>query len=801
LFALLLLNDSQAQSTDDLFKKVFGKSQESKVITIDATIGDLLLGGISATVVGENIQSLSGADLERLLLDRVREEKRSSYRFGNIQVGPDKLPFKIRYSPADIRLFIDIPAQDLAAQNADIFDDLVPYFSRKSVDAAPFSFATNYKLEETITKNLNQKSFLQANVDTFSNIKSVTVENQMNYLSNRSSRWYRQNSKLIHDLPVNLQRVEAGDVTYPLLGYQQSLSMGGISFYRDFNLNPYLKTGPTSSFEFEVVSRSLVKTYINNTILKTEYMNPGRYSIKDIPLNNGVNKIVVDITDEFGKKKILIFDEAGSVDLIRPGVSRYSLAAGYPSTDEEVRKKYEDKDGAFMSAFYQYGVNKRWTAGTYFQGNKNYNLAGLDNIIATPFGNFGFDAGGSKNESHSGPALLANYQLNLFGSYWYETHTFNSRVEYRSPWFNEAGQNIINRFDLIATASYSIPLLERFNIAFGGNYHNPRVENTSKYGFDTSLSSKLFDSSSLTFYYARNRDENKLWASQLYFFLNITFGESGTFASTFYETVTNSKRLNLIHDTGSRLNNVKVAASADDNKSNRLGSLDLQYNTTLADLGIREEINHTKGRDSGSKTAVRFLSAFAFVYNGTDAGFSISRPIANSFVLFKPNSDWIGQRFGVQSTGGTDTESGLFGESLVSGLTPYQYRQLQLDPSFLDPGYTLGQESFVVYPRYRSGHLFTVGKSGLLVLRGVILDSKKNPLPLKVGYWTSHDGKTTPFFTGREGEFFIEGIDPSQGRIQLDDEDFEAREINLEKSKRGLIDIGEVVLPYKESHL
>lgn len=801
LILLSLVNDSQAQSSDDLFKKVFGKVQESKIILIDVTMGEFLLGEIRATVVGEKIQSLSGADLEKLLIDKIQDEKKGIYTFGNSQIDPSKLPFKINYSPLELRISIEIPGHDLKPQDANLFENLVPYLSRKSVTAAPFSFGTNYKLEEVQNNKLNQQSFFQANTDSFMNIKSVSVENQMNYLSNRAAGWYRQNSRLTYDRPNQMQRFEMGDVNFPVLGHQQSRALGGVSLYRDFSLNPYRTTGVTSSFEYEIETRSLVRTYINNIILKTEYMNPGRYSVKDIPLNNGVNKIVVEVTDEFGKKKVLIFNEAGSVDLLSPSLSRYSLAAGYPSIDTEVRKKYEDQNGAFISGFYQYGLKKNWSAGAYLQGNKNYHLLGTNNILATQYGNWSLDAVGSNNKFHSGSAIQAIYQLNIFGSYWYDSHTFTSRIEYREPWFNEGGESIKNRFDFIMSSSYSVPLFEKINIALGGNYHNPRSGNISKFGFDTSVTSKIFDATSLTFYYARSRDENRLWATQLYFFLNISFGETGTYASAFYEKNAQSKRLNLIHDDGKKLNNFKVSASVDDNRTTRDGSLDLQYNTTLADIGIREDVIHTKGQSTGARTSFRFLSSFSYVHNGEDSGFSISRPISNSFVIFKPNSEWKGQRFGIQSSGETDTESGLFGESLISGLTPYQYRRLQLDPSLLEPGHVLGQESFVVYPRYRSGHLFTVGKSGFLVVRGFILDKDQKPQPLKVGFWISKSGKTTPFFTGREGEFFIEGVSPELGQIQLEGDDFEAREINLEKSKSGMIDIGNIVLPYKESRL
>ncbi|MDO9183675.1 MAG: hypothetical protein Q7U04_14775, partial [Bacteriovorax sp.] len=753
--ALSLINAAQAESSEELYKKVFGKNQETKKISIDATLGDFYLGVVEVTMIGEKIQTLSGPDLEKLLNEKIRDDKKHLYTFRNAEIALTQLPFKVAYFPSELRMAFEISQNDLRPHDANIYDDLIPYYSRKAAEPAPFSFGTNYKIEDVQVKKLDQSHSLQIQTDSFMNIKNIAVENQMNYLSTKQSNpWYRQNSKLTYDRPNRMQRLEMGDVNYPIIGYQQSHSLGGVSFYRDFSLNPYRIAGPTSSFEFDVETRSLVKTYVNNTILKTEYMNPGRYSVKDIPLNNGINKIIVELIDDFGKKKILIFNEAGSLDLLAPGLNRYSMAAGYTSLDTVTTKKYDDKNGAFLTGFYQHGFNKYWSSGGYTQANSNFTMLGVNNILATSYGNWAFDLVGSKNKNHAGNAFQVTYQLNIFGAYWYDSHTLTTKVEYRSPWFNEAGESFESRFDLITSVSYSVPFFERLNLAVGGNHQNPRQGDIAKLGLDISLSSKIFDSSSLTFYYARNRDENKLWSTQLYFFLNMTFGDSSTFASAFYEKESQTKRLTVIHDSGKQLNNLKIATSANENASSRDGSLDLQYNTTLADLGAREEIVNTKGRQTGTRTSLRFLSSFALVHNGRDFGFSISRPISSSYVMFKPNEDWRGQHFSVQSSNNTqaDSSTGLMGESLISGLTPYQYRRLQLDPSHLEPGYILGQESFVVYPHYRSGHLFVVGKSGLVVLKGILTDKDKKPLPLKVGYWTSQNGKVTPFFTGREGE-------------------------------------------------
>ena len=795
---------SQTPSSDELFKKVFGKSTVSeKQQQIDATLGDFFIGEVSVVLSGEKIVKVSGADLKNILLDKIREEKLISYQIPEGDIAPEQLPFKIVYHPSELRFSIQIPPADLRPTDANVYDDLMPYYSRKATEPAPFSLGLNYKLEQSWNKKTSQEDNFTAQTDAFMNIKKVSFENQMNYNSIRKKHWSRQASRAIYDKPNRMQRLEAGDVSYPIIGYQQAFSLGGVSFYKDFSLNPYRKVSPTSSFEYLVDSRSLVKTYVNNILLKTEYMNAGRYSVRDIPLNNGINKIVIELVDEFGATKVFTFNESGSLDLLAEGVSRYALASGYMSYDNDGDRKYEDEKGAFSSGFYQHGLKKYWTLSAYVQGSKKHTLLGTNHIFSTSFGNWSFDLAGTKNDFNNGYVTQVTYQLNLFGAYWYDSHTLTTKVEYRSPYFNEGGENFRNRFDKTYTASYSVPLFERFNVALGGSYQAPTLADNARLAYNGSLTTKIFESSSLTVYAGKSRDEFKTWSDQVYFFFNWTFGESSTFASAFYEKDTQTKRLTVIRDTGKKYNDLKTSASVDDNVSSKNASLDLQYNTVLADFGLREDAVKNNGSSSiGSRTSVRLLSSFAYVHNGEDSGFSFGRPISNSFVIFKPNKEWRGQKFAVQTSSGfNDASTGLFGESLVSGLTPYQYRRLQLDPSNLDPGYILGQESFVVYPTKNSGHLFVIGKSGLLVLRGNITDKNKNPIALKVGFWTSQSGKTTPFFTDRNGAFFIEGVEAVVGTLQVDDEKFGPAQLDLSKEKQGIVEIGNIILQEGEGAL
>lgn len=793
---LFFINISFATETSaDLFKKVFGQDQTSKRFSVDVSLKDYLLGSASIWASGNSLEKVSGADLNLLLKDKIRESKKATYTFATNDITLENLPFKIRYSEAQLKIELLIPDEDLAPLNSAIFEDLKPYYAKDAIPNAELSFGTNYKIEKVFGMHLATPNFIEGQTDSFLNVKNIVLENQMHYLSNKNSPWYRQASKLSFDYQRKMQRFEVGDISYPVIGYQQGQSLGGVSFYRDFSLNPYLRSVPTSTYEYEIFSRSLVKTFINGALIKTEYMNTGHYSVKDVPLNNGLNHILIEVTDEFDKKKVYLFNEAGSLDLLTPELSRYSFASGYPAINNENSKNYDQSNGPLISGFYQRGINNSWTVGGYIQGNKNYSLIGANNILATNIGNFLVDYANSKNNYRNGQVIATTFQHNMSGVYWYTSHTFTTKVEYRSPWFNETGTNLENHFNISTNASYSVPLFEKLNLSISGLYQNPTTAPNAKLTYETSLTANIFNSNSLSFFVGRSRDENKLWSTQIYCFLNISFSNQETFASAFYENQTQTKRLSLINDSGKKVHDLKSSASIEDGKTLRNGTLDLQYNSNLADIGLREEATDNKNGKLIAKTSIRLLSSISFVYDKDNYGFSIGRPIANSFVIFKPAKDFIGQRFGTEN----DSDSGIFGESMLSGLTPYQYRRLQLNPTHLSPGHYLSQESYILYPRFRSGHLFIVGKDNLFVLKGTLIDQNKTPISLKVGYFTTADNKVLPFFTNRDGDFFIEGATSQQGILQLDEELYLPFSLTTVSEKKGIVDLGKLIITTKEN--
>src|SRR5690606_7607202 len=213
----------------------------------------------------------------------------------------------------------------------------------------------------------------------------------------------------------------------------------------------------------------------------------------------------------------------------------------------------------------------------------------------------------------------------------------------------------------------------------------------------------------------------------------------------------------------------------------------------FAEAGVRTSVQDYETPNSTySKTAVRFASAFTFAYENGNWGAGLSRPVPSSFVLFEPSDVLRKQKISLRSTSPhTESASGPFGEGTYTNLLPYQYREIQLDPTALEEGTTLEQERFVVYPTYRSAHLIPLVDKGRVILQGRLIDKNQKPIALKVGNLNG-----ILFFTSRDGEFFIEGITPGKQVIQLQDQE-KSVEVYIEPNARGIKNVGSLTFPYE----
>jgi outer membrane usher protein len=187
-------------------------------------------------------------------------------------------------------------------------------------------------------------------------------------------------------------------------------------------------------------------------------------------------------------------------------------------------------------------------------------------------------------------------------------------------------------------------------------------------------------------------------------------------------------------------------------------------------------------------------SAFVFARNDEgEWGAGMSRPVPSSFAIFKPEDKLKGQKIALKSIAPyVESQTGLFGEITYSQLLAYQYREIQLDPTYLDEGRSLKKEKFVLFPTYKSAHLITLEDQGMVMLKGTLTKTDGSPWPLQVG----HLGDKT-FFTNRDGVFFIEGVEPGSYVISLEGNTSKIK-IDVPEDAQGIKELGNMILEEDE---
>ena len=204
----------------------------------------------------------------------------------------------------------------------------------------------------------------------------------------------------------------------------------------------------------------------------------------------------------------------------------------------------------------------------------------------------------------------------------------------------------------------------------------------------------------------------------------------------------------------------------------------------MADFFLKSRVDKNLDDKKYELHSIGMSSSLLFAYDNGFV-FSLSRPNTGSFAIFKRSKNLSDQNIKVRSTSTfADTESPLFGDPAITNLIPYQYRDIQLDPTLLSSGLSLKQEIYVIQPTFKSGHLMQIEDNGLKAIQGKLIANNK-PIALKVG---SIDG--TPFFTDREGFFYVDGVSFDEFKISILNK--KSKTIRINKDKTGIIDIGSI---------
>lgn len=227
----------------------------------------------------------------------------------------------------------------------------------------------------------------------------------------QSEKYLRYDTTLAMADEENATQLKVGDVITDSLVWTSSVRVGGISYGRDFSLRPDLVTWPLPVFSGEAAVPTAVDLFIDGSRAGSTQLQPGPFTLTNLPYINGAGNAVVVTTDAAGRQVRSELPFYVTSELLKPGMSDGAITLG------SIRRNYGienfDYGPAVGSASLRYGVTDYLTLETHMEGADELALGGGGAVLK--LGQFGVVNGAltqSRMRGNSGQQVNWGYQYN-----------------------------------------------------------------------------------------------------------------------------------------------------------------------------------------------------------------------------------------------------------------------------------------------------------------------------------------------------------------------------------------------------
>lgn len=775
---------AQDKNNTQLFESVFGKIvNETK---LQLFVHGKLIGDVPVKIQGTKVVAYESSSLDRNLRVIIKDSVYQRISLGQKWIDADKIPYAINYNTNLLRLTLELPTNELKPIFYSLEDNLHLKYRDSKIGPAPFAGSINYYVDKNYGDEFLGGDNFSVNFNTFFNFNSLVLEMDGFFIKNRTpikeEYWRRRDFNLTKDFEDQRTRLRVGDTTSRGYSFMRAKYIGGINVKKEFNIDPYTKSYSQGEKEFQILRRSKVKTYINGSLVKDEILPAGNYKLSRLPLVSGLNNIRVEIDDGVGQNEILEFNIPISLSILKKGEFDYSLSHGRKIDDSGKSRKYFDED--FSSGFLQYGFTDNYSLAGYHQSDDKFRITGISNSFSTKYGNFFLGNAYSHNElaSNNGIASAVSWELqDIIGNY-LKGMSISTRYEYFDNRFQYSVDDNSGFLKHNSILNLSFPLFGKLYVNLGGGASVYRDSmNKDRDFYRASISFNPTYNINLSVYASRSEDSQNQHINSLSAFLTWSFDKRNQYVNIQRDVENDNSRISFTQDNSNKIYVPRYTVSVDNSGNNTRASISSTTPAPIADLYLRAAYARDDDRNY-RQYGFGFSTTSLFAYKDGFA-FSQARTNNQSFAIFKTSDELSRQPLAIRTTSiYASTLSPAFGDPAIVDLVPYQYREVQVDPSLMDYGSSLEQERFVLHPTYKSGHLIELKQNGVRSISGHLRRNGK-PISLEVCQFGDRI-----FFTDRDGFFFVDGVTEDINLLKVSGKEVEY--IDVGKEKKGLINLG-----------
>ncbi|XUA20758.1 fimbria/pilus outer membrane usher protein [Citrobacter sp. OP27] len=417
---------------------------------------------------------------------------------------------KTEYDGNGQRLLLTVPSDWFAAKEATFQGGI-----KRAVPLDGTGALLNYDVYTSQTQHGASQAAIWHELRFFSGKNSLSstgyVRQNISGDSQLADGYMRYDTTLSYTDDDNALEWDLGDTISDALSWSNSVRVGGVRIGRDFSLRPDLITWPLPTFTGDAAVPTSVDLFIDGYRAGSTQLQPGPFTLTNLPYINGAGNAVLVTTDALGRQVSTTLPFYVASEMLKPGLSDGAATFG------ALRRNYGienfDYGPAVGSGTYRYGVNDYLTLEGHAEGAESLALGGAGALVK--IGQFGIVNGSythSQMEGEGGQQLNWGYQYSTgaFSFITQHTHrdkTFGNLALYDTPRLYDDEHNPIASLSQ-RSDQYSLSL----NM---GNYGNIGAAWIGVQSFDSqktellnlSWSRNLWGSSSI--YLAASRDQQR----------------------------------------------------------------------------------------------------------------------------------------------------------------------------------------------------------------------------------------------------------------------------------------------------
>jgi hypothetical protein len=553
-------------------------------------------------------------------------------------------------------------------------------------------------------------------------------------------------------------KLSAGDLFYPVIGYQSFTKMGGASAYTATAERRGALGGRTGDKQIEVRQPSTLTFFVNDRPVATKKVLPGLYDLTDLPLATGINRVRVLIeADGTGQRQEVRFEDFLSDYGIRAGQGDFAIAAGLVSTDSPGRRAYDSGNAAILLS-HRYDVSNTLSLSQYGQNDAYFGLIGALETLRAPGGYAQVDSAASSygcRQDLGAATRVSYFKTHPDEFYLLAGDRYSLGLERRLAGFASADTGP-QPGQTTGSGAYTFPQWGKLTLGLAASYGAIDSAKGETYSYSGNLSRQVGEAAvTLTagrsFSLAAPPDYSVAvsvaWAPGS--------GQRPVSLNSQQSSSSNSTQLSVGSPSEQGARGILAQSSSSQSQAT---SAQATLTTNRAETTFSESLSQSLA-DNGIRDAWSANTRFAVAFAGGKA--AIGRPVQDSFFITDTKAD--GRAYGLEASG-HKAETSALGEALVGFHGPLGSEAR----AKVGKGDDMGDAgSFYAERSWKQGYLVKLKQSAAPTVIAISSKDLERLKGMVMAIRNVKTGESASLFISSSGEAYVEGVEVGDYAYEL----------------------------------